>query len=257
MLQDWEQQIVFFDDRRDIVVPGDTQETLIFCAEHFLSIGNSAIKEKGTFIVALSGGSTPKALFNLLTTPEFHSRINWDHVVLFWSDERNVPPDHSQNNYKMAMDAGLASLPIPPENIHRMPAEGIRIEEAAENYEALIVKLIPNGSFDLVMLGMGEDGHTASLFPKIHGLHAEDRLVIANYVPQLNTWRMSLTFECMNDAHYICIYVLGKNKASMLKHVLSSPFDPDELPIQKVGTRTHKALWIVDKDAASELLIEQ
>jgi 6-phosphogluconolactonase len=253
MHQNLKKQIQFFDDRRDIVIPGNAKETLIFCADQFTNIGNKAIKDGGKFYVALSGGSTPKALFELLASSQYNSQIDWNHVVLFWSDERNVPPDNPNSNYKMAMDAGFSSLPIPKDNIHRMEAGGIEIEENAKIYEKLIEELIPNNSFDLVMLGMGEDGHTASLFPRTHGLHAEDRLVIANFVPQLSSWRISLTYECINAAHNISIYIIGKNKASMLKHVLTSPLDPDELPIQKIGSRLHKALWIVDNDAASEL----
>ncbi len=253
MLPENIQKAKFFDDRRDLIVPGNAEETLIFCAEQFLYIGNSAIKENGAFYVALSGGSTPKALFQLLASPAYRSKIDWSNTVLFWSDERNVLPEDSQSNYKMAMDSGLATLQIPEKNIHRMPAEGIEIEEAAKAYEMLIQKVVPNGAFDLVMLGMGEDGHTASLFPKTHGLHTENRLAISNFVPQLNTWRMSLTYECINAAHNISIYIIGKSKALMLKHVLCSPADFDELPIQKIGTRQHKALWIADSDAASEL----
>jgi 6-phosphogluconolactonase len=117
----------------------------------------------------------------------------------------------------------------------------------------LVEKILPNGVFDLVMLGMGEDGHTASLFPKTHGLHAEDRFVIANFIPQKNVWRMSLTFECINAARNIVIYVLGKSKASMVKQVLSGPYQPDDLPIQRVGTREHKALWVFDNAAAENL----
>lgn len=253
MLEKIKLKAKFFDDRRDIIVPGNAQETLAFCAEQFLAIGNAAIKEHGFFSVALSGGSTPKAIFQLLASDEYKSEIDWNNVMLFWSDERNVAPDDPQSNYKMAMDAGFSSLPIPEKNIHRMRAEGIEIENAAKEYELLIQKLVPEGVFDLVMLGMGEDGHTASLFPKTHGLHTESRLVISNYVPQLNTWRMTLTYECINAAHHISIYIIGKNKAAMLKHVLCSPPDFDNLPIQKIGTRMHKALWIADTDAASEL----
>lgn len=254
-MQDWKPKTIFFDDRRDITIPGNAQKTTRFCAEQFLKIGNAAIQKNGVFNVALSGGSTPKAIFQLLASPEYRSEIDWKNVVLFWSDERNVTEDDPQSNYKMAMDAGFASLPIIQENIHRMPAEGeaIAIEEAAKEYEELILKLVPNGSFDLIMLGMGEDGHTASLFPKTHGLHSEQRLVIANFIPQMNSWRMTLTYECINQAQNISIYVLGKNKADMVKRVLSTPSEPDELPIQKIGTRKHKALWILDTDAASDI----
>lgn len=254
MLQPEKSHIQSYDDRRDIIIPGNDKETLMFCAEQFLAIGNSAIQEKGAFYVALSGGSTPKSLFQMLANPPYNTQIPWEKVVLFWSDERNVPPDSQESNYKMAMDAGFASLPIPKSSIHRMPAEGVEIVEAAKQYEELILTLVPEASFDLIMLGMGEDGHTASLFPKTHGLHAEDSLVAANFIPKINTWRMTLTFECINNAHHISIYVMGKSKAPMVKQVLTSPPDFDELPIQKIGTRMHKALWILDKAAANELL---
>lgn len=256
MLQDNTRQETFYDDRRDLIVPGNEQDTLMFCAEQFLSLGQAAIDEKGTFAVALSGGSTPKALYQLLASPSFHSRLNWNQVVLFWSDERTVAPTDSQSNYKMAMDAGLALLPIQEKNIHRMPADEVDLEKAAKQYEAQIEEHVPKASFDLVMLGLGEDGHTASLFPKTHGLHTDQQLVSANFIPQQNTWRMTLTFKCINAAHNISIYVLGKNKALMLKRALLDPYNPDVLPIQKVGTRLHKALWIADSEAASELIEE-
>lgn len=255
MLQPGKLHIDFYDDRLDIVIPGNAQETLNFCAEQFLDIGNVAIQEKGAFYVALSGGSTPKALFKMLASSTYNTRIPWEKVILFWSDERNVPPDSPESNYKMAMDAGFSSLPIPEANIHRMYAEGIDIVEAAKQYENLILELVPKASFDLIMLGMGEDGHTASLFPKTHGLHAESSLVCANFIPQLDTWRMTLSFECINAAHHISIYVIGKSKAPMVKHILTSPPDFDELPIQKIGTRMRKAMWIIDSAAAS-LLVE-
>lgn len=256
-MEKWKEVINFFDDRRDIFIPGNTMETIHFCVEHFISLANEAIQSHGFFSVALSGGSTPKAIFQLLSGSPNCKQINWNFVKLFWSDERNVSPEDKESNYRMAMDAGFTSLPIPEQNIFRMPADEQDIEAAAKIYENIIIEQIPSKSFDLVMLGMGEDGHTASLFPKTHGLHAEDRLVIANFIPQKNTWRMTLTFECINSSHNIAIYVLGKSKALMLKHVLTSPYNTDQLPIQKIGTRLHKALWIVDTDAASDLLAQE
>ncbi len=246
-------KIKFFDDRRDIIVPGNMQETLTFCVEHFIAIGNKAIAARGKFTVALSGGSTPKAIFQLLASPAYREKLDWNKTFVFWSDERCVPPTDSESNYHMAMEAGFSSLPIPKEQIFRMPADSPDLSAAAKSYEELILKHVPAGSFDLVMLGMGEDGHTASLFPKTHGLHADDGLVIPNYVPQKNTWRMSFTFDCINNSHNIAIYVIGKSKVTMLKHVLTAPFDPDTLPIQNIGTRSHKALWIADADAAQGL----
>lgn len=251
MLKNWKESIHSFDDRRDLIVPGDATETIRFCAKQFIVVGQKEISEKGFFAVALSGGSTPKAIYELLSTEEYRHKLDWPRVRLFWSDERCVPPTDKESNFRMAMDAGFASLPIPEKQIFRMPAESPDLESAAKAYEKLIYEYVPEGKFDLVMLGMGDDGHTASLFPKTHGLHPNTSLVITNFIPQKDAWRMTLTFECINQAKEIAIYVLGKSKAKMVKQVLNGPYEPDNYPIQSIGTRTHKALWIVDKDAAS------
>ncbi|WP_068469221.1 6-phosphogluconolactonase [Candidatus Protochlamydia phocaeensis] len=249
----WRQFIQSFDERRDIIIPGDAQQTISFCAQQFIEIGQQAIASHGFFAVALSGGQTPHAIFKELSQPAYRQKLDWKKVLCFWSDERSVPPDHPESNYLTAMQAGLATLPIPKEHIFRMQAE-MDIEENAANYESLIRQWIPSCSFDLVMLGMGEDGHTASLFPRTHGLHTKDRLAIANYVPQKHTWRMSLTYECIHDAKVICIYALGKRKAAMVADVLMGPYDPDNYPVQRVGTSAHKALWILDKEASEKLV---
>lgn len=249
--EEWESQIESYDERRDIIIAGNTEDTINFCIHHFISTANESIEKRGKFCVALSGGSTPKAIFQGLANLR---KIDWSKVLIFWSDERSVPPTNPENNYLMAMESGLASLSIPPGNIFRMQAEN-DIENQAKEYEKLILSKVPEGIFDLVMLGMGEDGHTASLFPKTHALHTNQMLVAANYIPQKNTWRMTLTYDCINIARHIVIYVLGKNKASMLKTVLTSSYEPDNFPVQRVGTATHKALWIVDQDAAEGLLI--
>lgn len=249
----WKDMLESFDKRRDVIIPGDADETALFCAKQFIQIGQDAIKTNGIFTVAVSGGHTPNAIFKEISKPEYAQALNWSKVLCFWSDERSVPPDHPESNYSNALKAGLANLPMPPENIFRMPAEK-DIEENALAYEKLIRQKVPSLQFDLIMLGMGEDGHTASLFPRTHGLHTTDRLVIANYVPQKHTWRMSLTYECIHMAKHICIYVIGGNKASMLSKVLLGSYDPDNLPIQKIGTPSHKALWILDNAASEQLM---
>lgn len=239
-----------FDERRDIVIPGDSQETVRFCVDHFLTVAMKSIAQDGLFSAALSGGSTPKAIYAALAKDPRNQEIDWKKVFIFFSDERSVPPDQIESNFHMAMESGLNQLSIPKDNIFRMKAEK-DIEEEALDYEQQIIQNIPNGQFSLVMLGMGEDGHTASLFPETHGLHTLNRLVIANYIPKLNTWRMSLTYECINQAKAIAIYVLGESKASIVKEVLLGPYQPDHYPIQKVGVPEHKALWILDKAAAA------
>lgn len=245
----WQQMIESFDERRDIIIPGDTNETVRFCVQQFLQIASDAITARGKFVAALSGGTTPNAIFKELGAEENRSKLDWTKVFFFWGDERSVPPNNSESNYHAAMQTGLASLPIPAANIFRMHAEE-NIEENALAYEQQLLSVLPTGEFDLVMLGMGEDGHTASLFPRTHGLHTDQRLVVANYVPQKKTWRMTLTYKCINAARQIDIYVMGKGKAAMLAQVLSSPYEPDSLPIQRIGTPTHKALWIIDREAS-------
>lgn len=241
-----------WDERRDLIIPGDYNTTLIFCVEHFVSCAQRAINDHGAFYVALSGGSTPKAIFEHLTTSPLSQQIDWTKVHLFWGDERTVPPDHPDNNYRMAMEYGLNHMPIPKEQIHRMVAEQ-QIEENALEYERTIRAVLKERAFDLVMLGMGEDGHTASLFPYTQGLKETNRLVIANAVPQKNCTRMTLTYPCINQAHCIVFYILGSSKKHALSQVLKSPLDCEKFPSQAIGTVEHRALWIVDEAAAADL----
>lgn len=238
------------DERREAIIPGDKEATIAFAAEHFLSLAEKMIQIQGYFAVALSGGSTPQAIFHKIAESEKRNQIDWSSVLLFWSDERAVPMDDPDSNYGMAMRSGFGSLPFKRENIFRMEAEK-EIENAALNYEKKIREKIPNQVFDLVMLGMGEDGHVASLFPNTEGLQAVNRLVIANYIPQKETWRMSLTFEAINASHCTAIYVIGKNKAEIAAQALSEK--GQKLPAFSIGTSTHKALWILDHDAAEHL----
>lgn len=237
---------------KKILVIGSQDETILFAARHFVEIGKKMIETKGSFFVALSGGSTPKAIFEALKDPHLNQEIDWSKTFLFWSDERAVPPTSSESNYKMAMDAVFAILPIPKENIFRMKAES-HIEEAALEYEEIIRQKIKDASFDLIMLGMGEDGHTASLFPETEALDCQDRLVVANYVSKLNAWRMTFTFECINRAKNIFIYVLGKSKSKIVFKALQNN-NEFCFPIQKVGNTKNIATWILDEDAAEDFL---
>ena len=229
----------------ELIVPGDQAATLHYAAEHFVSCCREAIQDHDAFYVALSGGSTPKALFTLLTSDEYASEIAWDKVHLFWGDERASPPTSPESNYHMAMKAGLEKMIIPRHHIHRMIAEK-EIEKHAAIYEETIRKILGDRSFDLVMLGIGEDGHTASLFPGTEALKAKGKLVVANYVPQKETHRMTFTFECINSASHIVFYVMGKEKHPILSHVFSGP---KKFPCQLVGTPENPALWIADTEA--------
>lgn len=250
---DWKELIRFYDVRRYIAICENQESMIHFCVEQFIDASERAIEHWGNFSVALSGGSTPKRIFQALTSPKNRNRVQWDKLLLFWGDERAVPADHPDSNYRMAIEAGFGSVPIAAKNIFRMVAENT-IDENARRYEQLIKDNVPNGSFDLVMLGMGEDGHTASLFPKTHALDAEKRLVVSNFVPQINAWRMTLTFEAINSAKESIIYVMGKSKATMIAKIFEASA-LSELPIEKIGTPQHPTLWVLDKEAASELAI--
>lgn len=240
------------DPRRTIIIPGDKEQTIQYCVANFLHIAKDSILKRDHCFIALAGGSTPKAIYQQLALPENASQIDWNKVTVFWSDERCVPPDHEDSNYKMAMENGISQLHIPKQQIFRMRGEINHYESAAE-YNDLIRKYVPECRFDLMMLGMGDDGHTASLFPFTEGLYAQ-REAIANYIPNKNTWRLSLTFDCINRSVHPTIYVLGSSKASMVKRVLTGSFNPDELPVQQVGTPDHKAVWILDNEASKDTL---
>lgn len=242
----WQSQIHSYDKRRNLALPGDRGSTLAFCVEQWIGLAQESIEKRGAFYVALSGGSTPKVIYQALANNS--ERVDWNNVYLFWSDERCVPPDNAESNYKMAMDSGFDRVPIPEKNIFRMKGE-LPPEKAARDYDAIIQKNIPQQEFDLVMLGMGDDGHTASLFPETEGLSPTKHNAIANFIPQKDVWRLTLTFECINKARNIVIYVLGKEKSTMLKQALSETNKELLVPSQRLGTTSHKALWIVDDEA--------
>lgn len=229
------------DQRRTLIVPGDHKTTIQFCIEHFLNCYQRAIKHKDRFYVALSGGSTPKEIYQQLCTDKYSQKIDWSKVWLFWSDERCVSPDSTDSNYHMAMEAGFKNMPLNPNQVFRMKGE-LSHTTAANEYDALLQKYAEDG-LDLMMLGLGEDGHTASLFPNTEGLKVENRLAIANYIPQKKTWRLTLTFSCINRSKNMVFYVLGEKKRNILKKILSSS---NEFPAQKVGTKEHIAIFISD-----------
>jgi 6-phosphogluconolactonase len=209
--------------------------------------------------IALSGGSTPKAAFEMLADPSqpWRNRIQWGNLDLFWVDERAVPPDDADSNYRMTREALLDRVPLRPEQIHRMEGE-LEPEVAAARYEAELRNSfhlegaeIPR--FDLIALGMGPDGHTASLFPHTEALHEMSRLVAANHVPQKDTWRITLTWPVINQARSVFFLIAGADKAEILKEVLTGPRDVDRLPSQLIWPASGILTLILDKAAAALL----
>lgn len=235
----------------------DRTELAQAAAEYVLECYREAIAAHGDFAIALSGGSTPRVLFQLLIAPAYARQIDWSQVQVFWGDERSVPPDHADSNYRMAKEALLDHVSLPSANIHRMLTEQTP-EQAAHAYEQTLRDFFsrPGGQarFDLVLLGMGDDGHTASLFPNTAALDETERLVVANHVPQLDTWRVTLTAPVINRAAHVAFLVSGAGKANRLKAVLEGPQQPRELPSQLVRPTDGELVWLVDQDAAAQLV---
>jgi 6-phosphogluconolactonase len=221
--------------------------------EHFVTLAAEAIAVHGQFVVALSGGSTPRATYVLLASDEFAARVDWSRVYIFWGDERCVPPDHPDSNYRMAREALLDKIPIPTGNVHRIRGEWPP-DQAAVAYQAeLEVVLGAGGRFDLILLGMGVDGHTASLFPGTAAMHEQTRWVVAHYVDKLSMWRITLTPVVINAAAHVTFMVSGAGKAERLREVLAGPYQPDILPAQIVRPPDGRLLWLVDAAAAIHL----
>jgi 6-phosphogluconolactonase len=203
------------------------------------------------FCIALSGGSTPKTLYTLLAAPEFAPQIEWPRVHVFWGDERCVPPDHPDSNYRMARETLLDYVPIPPENIHRIAGE-FEPAEAAALYEQHLRSFFDGEPrFDLILLGMGNDGHTASLFPHTPALHEQERWVVANYALAQQLWRVTFTPAAINAAARVMFLVSGAEKAETLRRVLNGPSMPEELPAQLVQPVSGETTWLLDRAAAS------
>jgi 6-phosphogluconolactonase len=222
-------------------------------AAEFAAQASQAVRANGRFAVALSGGSTPKTLYSLLATkPD----IPWDKVCFFWGDERHVPPDHTESNYRMANEALLSKVPVRPENIFRIHAEEKDAGAAALQYEQTLkdfFHLSPGEfpRFDLILLGVGPDGHTASLFPGTAALNETQRLVVANWVPKFKTDRITFTLPVLNAAACVMFLLSGADKASTLHEVLEN--SSADLPSQNVRPANGKLIWLVDGPAASAL----
>jgi 6-phosphogluconolactonase len=225
----------------------------------FVRLAEDAIRTADRFTVVLAGGSTPRGLYTLLATDAaLRDRIAWNKVHVFWGDERHVAPDHRDSNFRMAREALLARVPIDPAHVWRMKGEYADASKAADEYEQTlreVLGLSPGQmpQFDLVLLGMGDDGHTASLFPGTAALSERRRLVVSNHVPKFDADRITLTAPVINKAECVVFLVQGADKAAALKAVLEDAFEPGRLPAQLIRPDRGRLLWIVDR-AASSLL---
>ena len=244
--------------KRQVVIRPRLDEVGREAAARFQRLAVESIDAAGRFSVALSGGSTPRALYRLLAEPPSRDAIDWPHVHLFWGDERFVPADHPDSNYRLAREAFITRVPIPQENVHPILTQATDPETAAAQYEVTLRRFFasPEGEaprFDLVLLGLGADGHTASLFPESPALDENRRLVAAVYVPKLAAWRLTLTPPVLRAARHLIFLVSGQDKASVLQEVLEGPYDPRRLPAQLARPNEGDLIWIVDEEAASLL----
>lgn len=237
----------------------DAEQVSRAAAEEFVRGARDAGAARGKFTVAMAGGSTPRRLYQLLAETPFREQVDWSKIQFFWGDERGVVPDHKDSNYRMAGEALLQKLALPAGQVHRMPAEREDREAAARDYQAEIARVFgvsPQGEppvFDLVLLGMGPDGHTASLFPSTEALQDKTRWVVPNYVPKFDAWRLTMTPLVLNRAATVIFLVAGEDKAERLPEVLEGPPDTDRLPSQLIRPTTGRLLWFVDRAAAARL----
>jgi 6-phosphogluconolactonase len=244
---------------REIRVLNDGAAIAKRAAQEFVESAISAVREKGSFNVALAGGSTPKALYGLLVTDAaLRSQAPWDKMHLFFGDERHVAPDHSDSNFRMATEAMISKSPLKPEQVTRIKGEYPATERAALEYEKALREYfkLKDGEyprFDLLLVGMGSEGHTLSLFPGTKALHAEGRAVVRNWVGKLYTERITLTAPAASNAARILFMVTGADKALALKAVLEGPYEPEQLPAQLLQPKNGKLLWLVDTAAGGML----
>lgn len=230
--------------------------TFVAGAANFIAAAAAqAIAERGEFVIALSGGGTPKPIYARLAASEYKTRVDWSRAHIFFGDERCVPPGDIKSNYRMAREAWFDPAALPAENIHRIRGEDDPAPEALR-YERELARLYRTHhlpAFDLILLGMGDNGHTASLFPGAAALRETTRWVVPQYVEVMQTWRITFTAPLINAARRVAFLVEGRAKAQMLWNVLKGPYQPDVLPSQLIQPAGGELHWIVDAAAAAQV----
>lgn len=242
-------------DKSELNVYDTRDELILALAERFAELAQNIQKAKGSFAVALSGGSTPKPLYELLATPPLSDKIPWSHGYFFMVDERCVPQTSSENNFKMIFESMLSKVPVLDANIFPVHFQDVDPQRAADDYEERVRKAFkldagPFPAFDIVLLGLGDDGHTASLFPGTDALKDTSRVVVANYVDKLNQHRITLTQPAINNAEHVYFLVSGQSKAEIVSSVLCGR---QAYPANLIRPRTGELAWYLDNDAASLL----
>lgn len=234
---------------RSIKVVAGAGQIAATAAEEICLAADAAIAARGNFSIALAGGSTPKTLYQLLGSERYAKGIDWKNWQIYFGDERCVPPAHPDSNYRMANESLLSRVPIPADNVHRMKGE-IEPQQAAMEYGQMLKQNFGDGGLDVILLGMGDDGHTASLFPHTAGLAETRHRCVANYVEKMGVWRVTLSAPFINQAGQVIVMVSGGGKAKRIEQVLQGPLDPQNLPIQMIQPTSGQMLWIMDASAA-------
>ncbi|HTU82542.1 MAG TPA: 6-phosphogluconolactonase [Candidatus Acidoferrales bacterium] len=237
-------------DRGELKIYPDAQAVAAATADLFIDVGRQAIAQRGAFRVALSGGSTPRAAYELLAQPPRKTAIDWSAVHVYFGDERCVPPDDPESNFRMAHEAFLDAVPLPKENVNRIRGEADPGHAANEYASLLRTELGQPPHFDLVLLGLGPDGHTASLFPGSAPDTDDNAMVRAVYAKSQDMWRVTVTPKVINAAAVVAFVVEGDAKSEILEKVYAGPVDVKEYPAQIVRPQSGRLLWIVDRRAA-------
>jgi 6-phosphogluconolactonase len=237
----------------------DPAATARAAAQLFSEAAAKAAQANGLARIAISGGTTPKAMFTLLADPAepFLKTVPWDRIELYWVDERCVPPDDVESNYRMTRETLLSKVPLSAERVHRMEGE-LDPEVAAARYESVIrntfkLEGAETPTFDLVLLGMGDDGHTASLFPHTEALNEMSHIVVPNHVPQKDTWRITLTWPVINQGREVAFLIEGKGKSDVLHDVFLGPYQPETYPSQIIRPANGRLTLLLDQAAAAKL----
>jgi 6-phosphogluconolactonase len=245
--------------RGQVVVARDPAELARQTVDLALTTVIAAQAERRWANAALSGGSTPKAMGELLARQPYRDLIAWHYLHVFWGDERWVPLASPESNAGEAKRIFLDDVPIPASQVHPFDTEGLAPPESAARYADLVRSLVPSEGglprFDIIFLGMGDDGHTASLFPQTAPIHEQEQIVVAHFVPKLRTTRLTFTPPLLNAARLVVFLVAGTGKAQRLQEVLEGPEQPDELPSQIVRPVAGELIWLVDRAAAGALEI--
>ncbi len=247
------------DETPDIRIAADAQALSAAAAREVAELIGAAIGARRRCTIALAGGTTPRALYARLASPPYRTAVTWQRCEFFWGDERAVPPEHPESNYRMARESLLGPLGIEHSRVHRMAAERADLDAAALEYEAELMRILAPGKadavpqLDLVLLGMGTDGHTASLFPGCDALTRTERWAVADRIPALDAWRMTLTLSALNAARCALFVVAGAEKSETVARVLEPGASGEPPPAARVRPRGGRLLWRLDRGAAARL----